>query len=155
MIIDDFHIVGITALPYEANAPLLVNSYAVLTFSAATQSLQVVRRWNTECFKEICGIYDLQLNDCCSLDCLRQLCRKSTAKELFRLFAFEGLDHIGILSKKDNIVKRYCLWPCMEIPRVNEKLIAEMAAIFKGRLIWSEGLMEIPLGISEPAKHQG
>jgi len=43
----------------------------------------------------------------------------------------------------------------MEIPRVNEKLIAEMAAIFKGRLIWSEGLMEIPLGISEPAKHQG
>jgi hypothetical protein len=52
MIIDDFHIVGITALPYEANAPLFVNSYAVLTFSAATQSLQVVRRRNTECFLE-------------------------------------------------------------------------------------------------------
>jgi hypothetical protein len=52
MIIDDFHIVGITALPYEANAPLFVNSYAVLTFSAATQSPQVVRRRNTECFLE-------------------------------------------------------------------------------------------------------
>jgi hypothetical protein len=56
MIIDDFNIAGISALPYEANAPLLVNSYAVLTFSAATQSLQVIRRWNTERFKEICGI---------------------------------------------------------------------------------------------------
>ena len=37
----------------------------------------------------------------------------------------------------------------------NEKPIAEMAAIFKGRLIWGEDLMEIPLGSSEPAKHQG
>jgi hypothetical protein len=72
MIIDDFHIVGITALPYEANAPLLVNSYAVL---------------------------------------------------------------IGILSQKDNIVKRYRHSPCIEIPGVNEKPFAEMVAIFKGRLI--------------------
>jgi len=30
MRIDDFHAVGITALPYEANTPLLVNSYAVV-----------------------------------------------------------------------------------------------------------------------------
>ena len=28
MITGDFRIVGITAQPYEANAPLLVNSYA-------------------------------------------------------------------------------------------------------------------------------
>jgi hypothetical protein len=43
----------------------------------------------------------------------------------------------------------------MEIPGVNEKPIAAMAAIFKGRLIWSKDLMKIPLGTSEPAKHQG
>jgi hypothetical protein len=43
----------------------------------------------------------------------------------------------------------------MEISRVNEKLITEMAAICNGRLIWNENLMEIPLGVCHPAKHQG
>ena len=43
----------------------------------------------------------------------------------------------------------------MEIPAADEKLIAEMAAIFDGRLIWSEDLVEIPLGVCHPAKHQG
>lgn len=43
----------------------------------------------------------------------------------------------------------------MESPGVREKLIAEMAAIFKGRLIWAEDLMEIPLGVSASIQHEG
>jgi hypothetical protein len=30
-----------------------------------------------------------------------------------------------------------------------------MAAIFNGRLIWNKNLMEIPLGVCHPSKHQG
>jgi hypothetical protein len=37
-------------------------------------------------------------------------------------------------------------------PGVRERVITEMAAEFKGAIIWGEDLMEIPLHGSEPAK---
>jgi hypothetical protein len=43
----------------------------------------------------------------------------------------------------------------MEIPAAREELIAEMAAFFKDRLTGREDLMQNPLGVFKPAKHQG
>ena len=42
MVVGDFDIVGITALPYETDSPLLVDAYAVLTFPVAAKRLQMV-----------------------------------------------------------------------------------------------------------------
>ncbi|OGQ96826.1 MAG: hypothetical protein A2521_04840 [Deltaproteobacteria bacterium RIFOXYD12_FULL_57_12] len=74
MVVGDLDIVGVTALPYETNSPLLVDADAVLTFSGTAKSLQMIRRWDTECFKNARGIKDLQFHNRCSLDCLRQPC---------------------------------------------------------------------------------
>jgi hypothetical protein len=61
---------------------------------------------------------------------------------------FSSRERFENRSARIAVVKRYCHSPCIEIPGVNEKPIAEMATIFKGRLIWSEDLIEIPLGTS-------
>ncbi len=42
MLIDDFHFIGITATPNEADSPLLVDSDRMLTLSYAAQSLQMI-----------------------------------------------------------------------------------------------------------------
>jgi ribonuclease BN (tRNA processing enzyme) len=43
----------------------------------------------------------------------------------------------------------------MDVPGIRERLIIEMAEIFKGNIIWGEDLMEIPLTAPEPASHTG
>jgi ribonuclease BN (tRNA processing enzyme) len=43
----------------------------------------------------------------------------------------------------------------MDVPGIRERLIIEMAEIFKGNIIWGEDLMEIPLTAPEPANHTG
>ncbi len=47
MIIDDFNIVGMTCLPSEADAPLLIDPDAILSSSIAGQLFQTVARWNS------------------------------------------------------------------------------------------------------------
>ena len=43
----------------------------------------------------------------------------------------------------------------MDVPGVKERLSAEMAAIFDGRIIWGQDLMQVPIGAGEPAAHRG
>ena len=43
----------------------------------------------------------------------------------------------------------------MDVPGIRERLIIEMAEIFKGNIIWGEDLMEISLTAPEPANHTG
>jgi len=43
----------------------------------------------------------------------------------------------------------------MDVPGLHEKLIVEMAAVFKGNIIWGEDLMEIPISGPRPADHVG
>ena len=46
--IDDFDIVRIAFLPEKADAPLLVDSYAVLTFPITGEAFQMVARRNPQ-----------------------------------------------------------------------------------------------------------
>lgn len=48
MIIGDFDFVGVTIFPSEADAPLVVDSYAVLAVAVASKSFETVAGWNSE-----------------------------------------------------------------------------------------------------------
>jgi len=43
----------------------------------------------------------------------------------------------------------------MDVPGVRERLVCEMAEIYKGNIIWGEDLMEIPITAPKPRKHTG
>ena len=43
----------------------------------------------------------------------------------------------------------------MDVPGIREKLIIEMAAVYKGNIIWGEDLMDIPLSAPKAAEHIG
>jgi hypothetical protein len=48
MVIDDLDLVGITAAPLETNPVLIVDAYAELPASIATQFLEPVTGWHTQ-----------------------------------------------------------------------------------------------------------
>ena len=51
VIIRDFHIVGVLAIPAEADSILVIDSDAVLTRPVAFERFQVISRWKTEFMK--------------------------------------------------------------------------------------------------------
>jgi len=63
MIINDFNIVGITALPDKANAPLVIDSKTVLPISFSFQRFKMIGGRDTQRSESRCGIQHLQL-DC-------------------------------------------------------------------------------------------
>jgi hypothetical protein len=44
MVIDDFDIVCVAVFPPEADAPLVVDSYAVLSFAVSAESFEAITR---------------------------------------------------------------------------------------------------------------
>jgi hypothetical protein len=50
MVVGDFHIVGVLALPAEHDAPLVVDSDGMQAFHATAQRLQAVPRRGAEVF---------------------------------------------------------------------------------------------------------
>jgi hypothetical protein len=108
VVIDNLDIIGVIALPYKADAPLLVNPDAMLTLSIKMQRLQIIGRWNSQGFKKTHGIQHFELDCCRSLNRLWQFCRKLSIKQFFGLFAFECPDHATyypeeILTSRDII----------------------------------------------------
>lgn len=89
MVINDLDLKGITAFPYEADAPLLIDPDAVLPLSVGMQSLKAVGRWNAQGFKDTHRIENLKFNPGRSLNCLRQLGGKTPMEKLFGFFAFK------------------------------------------------------------------
>ena len=45
---DNLDIIGVIALPFKTDAPLLVNPDAMLTLSVKMQLLQIIGRWNSQ-----------------------------------------------------------------------------------------------------------
>jgi hypothetical protein len=61
MVVNDLNVVGITILPAEADAPLVVDSDAIQTFAIPSEFLQAVARGNAEVVKDPRGVNHEQL----------------------------------------------------------------------------------------------
>jgi hypothetical protein len=80
---------GVSVLPYETDAPLVVNSYAELPFAISRQLLQSVGRRNSQVFQGFGVIDHSQFSERYLLYVLRQPVRSLSAIHPFRLFVFE------------------------------------------------------------------
>ena len=93
MVIDDFDVMRIVVVPAEADAPLLVNSNAVLAFSVAAESFEVIARRYSESFDLSDSGNDSKLIQCSLLNVAWELPRKMASKYFGRFFASEALNH--------------------------------------------------------------
>jgi hypothetical protein len=62
VIIHDFYIVGISALPAEADSPLVVDPNAVLALSITAEFLEAIRWWNTKVIKRLRSVQYQELS---------------------------------------------------------------------------------------------
>lgn len=58
MIIDNFSLPGIAVLPSKANAPLPIDTYAVLPLALAGENFEPVAGRNAQIIKRGCGIQE-------------------------------------------------------------------------------------------------
>ena len=89
MVINDFNIVGIAALPSKANSPLFIDADTVLPLPFAFQLLKMVCRRDAQCFEDGCGMNDFKLYSGNSLNRLRQFRGEPALEYFFGLLAGE------------------------------------------------------------------
>jgi hypothetical protein len=105
VIIDDFEIVRCISSPHEAHAPLPIDTYAVLPFSIARQSLQPIARNGCEVAEILGSIQHRELT--LSLHSKWAKATNSpTFKQCLRVPIGETLNHRAILSYLMWYVKR-------------------------------------------------
>ena len=61
VIVQNFDTMRVAVLPTKANAPLVIDAYAVLTFAVAFERLQTIRRRNPEIVETGCVVEHTQL----------------------------------------------------------------------------------------------
>ena len=93
VVVHDFDIIGVPVHPLEADAPLVVDPYAPLTFSVSNQFLEHICRWNTQKHKG-CSTMDLgKLSKSRALNGLREPRRESPSENFLRFCILERLYH--------------------------------------------------------------
>jgi hypothetical protein len=93
MVIDDFNIVGVAAIPAETDPPLVVDPNTPLAIAVAGKLFQPVTGGNPQEIKRGGTVELPQLTLGYALEILRQLGRKPAVKQFFGLFAGERSDH--------------------------------------------------------------
>jgi len=58
VVVDDFNIACLSALPAEADAILVVDADAVLSLAVADQFLQVIAGWDTKIIQRLCSVQE-------------------------------------------------------------------------------------------------
>ena len=106
MIVHNLHIESSAFLETEADAPLVVNSYAPLTFPVALQCLQPVIRWNSKVFDAPRNVKLGKLPERHALN-VGEARDASAAEKRSRVAALERLDHQSMLTYSVSNVKRY------------------------------------------------
>ena len=107
MIVDDFNVQGVTVTPPEADPPLLIDPDAVLAFSIALQSLELIRARNRKIPQISSSIQLLQLHQRPLLNLARNTLGVLATPDPFGLSASKGLDHRFIVTLSVSTVKRY------------------------------------------------
>lgn len=93
VVIDDFHVVGVTVIPSEADAPLIVDPDAVLAFALTLQGFQPIGRRNAQIIQHAGVPQHAQLAACHRLDIDRQAPGRRSAPDPFRFLVSKVPDH--------------------------------------------------------------
>jgi len=93
MVVNDLHLQSITLFPDKADAPLIVDSNAVLSGSIPPQFLKPVRWWNPQCIQAAGRREKFELPSSQELNVPGQPSRKSTTKDSTGLPTLERFDH--------------------------------------------------------------
>lgn len=97
VVVHDLDIIGVPVFPPEADAPLVVNLNAPMTFSVSDQFLKHIRRWDTQKLKGR-GPVDLgKLSKGGALNRLRKPPRESPSENFLRFCVLERLYHGGLI----------------------------------------------------------
>lgn len=89
MIINNFYVMGISSMPFKADAPTYVNADAVLAFSVSRQLFKMVRMWNTQILESFCSIQYFKFSSRNLMNTRRYFARELAVKEFFSLLARE------------------------------------------------------------------
>ena len=89
MVIDDFDFMGVSFMPAEADAPLVVDADAPLSGAVAGELFKTIAGRDPQKIKPGSRMELLQLTLGGSLCILRQLCGEPSPKELLRFLAVE------------------------------------------------------------------
>lgn len=93
MVIDDFHVICAAVFPPEADAPLIVDTEAVLALTAAFQGFEPVGRRNPQVVKSRRIVEHAQLAPGHLLDIRRQSPGRHAAPDLLGFLVGEIADH--------------------------------------------------------------
>lgn len=99
MIVDDFDLVGMWFSPFKANAPLCVDSNAVLTISAAVQCFKAIAGRVSQIAQETGGVDGPQFTKCGAFNRVEPLA-SFAMKDSFRFDIVKTLDHTSSVSRK-------------------------------------------------------
>lgn len=92
MIITDFHFIGVSTRPKEADSPLVIYADTVLTLPISFQSLQPVAGKYPQILKTFCRIYVAQFSESYGLNILWDFW-VFPVEELFSFLLSESLYH--------------------------------------------------------------
>jgi hypothetical protein len=84
VVINDFHICGVTVFPTETDTPLVVDTDAPLPCSIASQQFEAVAGRHSQLIEFARGIDELEFSPCYSLNLMRKLANKPPVKHRSR-----------------------------------------------------------------------
>jgi hypothetical protein len=107
MIVDDFHVVGVTFPPHEADAVLIIDSDAVLALALAVQSLQPVPGRNVQIVQRHGSMQQEELLQCPHFQIGWNPSASPRLPKLLRIRIPEACYHGAIILQYGTSVNRY------------------------------------------------
>ncbi len=105
MVVHDLNFVRVSFTPNEADSPLFIDAYTVLSAPVSTQGFQSIAGRNSQVIEGFGSINDFQLDPRSMLNCGGQATRKLTLKDPFRFTVSEALDHASMITQYVTIDK--------------------------------------------------
>src|SRR5438552_15048404 len=100
MVVGNLNVMGVAVAPAKADAPLVVDADAVLTFAIPDKFFQSIAWRHTEVLQRFRRIKESELSQGCSLQLGSESLDLFTQKELLSILVSETSDHARIVSPR-------------------------------------------------------
>jgi hypothetical protein len=107
MIINEFDLKRIAVGPTKADAPLIINTNAVLSGPIAAQLFEAIAGWHTQIVQRLGGINRNELAEHDALELRWISADRLSAEQPFGVSIAKAFDHRRKLGQTDHNVKRY------------------------------------------------